>query len=131
MSDWHPYGNPNAQGDAGRKSSARAQAMRSDSSRTLSYSYSHEEKDVGEKHPRLYVYAHHGDTQVGKAEFHRKGAGLYATENYVEPEHRRRGVATAMYQHAAKVSGRSIIPSRDQTALGKLFSQGIRKKGVY
>ena len=45
---------------------------------------------------------------------------LEALDLYVDPKHRRKGIATAMYQFAKKL-GNDIIPSSKQTGMGKQF----------
>jgi len=46
---------------------------------------------------------------------------LYARGVDVEDEHLRKGIATAMYDHARKVTGRKFVTGRDQSEDGKAF----------
>lgn len=69
----------------------------------------------------LRVVAHDRQGRMaGEVQFQHVGrAGLKSFETYVQPEHRRLGLASAMYAHAEKQSGRKIKPSNDQTTGGK------------
>lgn len=67
-----------------------------------------------------------GNVQVG----HHGKRGLFSNGTYVEPEHRRKGLAGAMYQHAEKITGRKFVPSDDQSTDGEyLWSQPSRPFG--
>lgn len=98
---------------------------------------SHEE--IASSHPNkkaIDVFAHdrHGN-QIGRATVehskysHSKHAEVLDVE--VKPEHRRKGVATAMYQHAEQVTGRELKPSKDRTESGTKFWQGTRGYGPH
>lgn len=51
----------------------------------------------------------------------------YAATVYTHPEHRRKGVATAMYSAVEKI-GKTLYPSGHQTDDGKAFRKGLAQK---
>jgi 8-oxo-dGTP pyrophosphatase MutT (NUDIX family)/GNAT superfamily N-acetyltransferase len=60
--------------------------------------------------------------EVGTAELHHEGyTKMFPRDVHVDKEHRRKGLATAMYQHAERHSGRKVRRSKDQTDSGKLL----------
>lgn len=50
-----------------------------------------------------------------------RSVALKGWDVYVHPDHRRRGLATAMYEHAKKVSGLPIVAGDFQTPDGQSF----------
>ena len=58
--------------------------------------------------------------KVGWVNFEIVDDNLEALDLYVEPRHRRRGLATAMYKFAVEL-GNDVKPSGKQTALGRAF----------
>lgn len=86
--------------------------------------YTHRESEEGERFPHFHVEAHLNGQRIGHARFKPKTKNrMYAVDLYVSPEHRRKGIATKMYDHAEQHSGRRIDPSHDQTTDGKAFSR--------
>jgi GNAT superfamily N-acetyltransferase len=75
-------------------------------------------------HPEGYGPEH----GIGFAIFHKDNKGKIhrAYRLHTDSEWQRRGVATAMYDHARE-KGLSIKPSGDQSEKGKLFWKGYRK----
>ena len=57
---------------------------------------------------------------VGWVNFENKDNSLEALDLHVDPQHRRKGIATEMYRFAREL-GNDIRPSPKQTALGKAF----------
>lgn len=79
--------------------------------------------------PLARVWAHHGGRQVGFVEFNKHHIGrkyMQSRQTYVEPEHRRKGLASAMYAHAESQLGRKMLPSDDQTNAGRALWAGNR-----
>lgn len=75
--------------------------------------------------PMLRVKAHTADGQlVGHALFTHSGPHLQPASTGVEEEHQRRGLASAMYAHAQKMTGKKIIPSKLQTDEGAALWAG-------
>jgi len=90
-------------------------------------------KITHEHHPDINmttVRAHAPNGQVvGEAGFTHLPSGHLERETVkVHPDHQRKGIATALYNHAKEVTGKQIIPSSDQTSAGKLFSQSMIAK---
>jgi GNAT superfamily N-acetyltransferase len=80
--------------------------------------------------PSTIVTAHHGGRQIGRASVYHSPGGLMTAEVVrVEPEHRRRGVASAMYAHAEKVTGRKMVPSSNRTPEGEALWAGNTQFG--
>ena len=57
---------------------------------------------------------------LGFGNFENINDSLEALDLHVDPKHRRKGLATAMYKFAREL-GNDIAPSSKQTAMGKLF----------
>jgi GNAT superfamily N-acetyltransferase len=75
----------------------------------------------GKKHVFRDYHAYHGTKHVGKIQVvtdHEAGH-LEANHVQVHPEHRRKGVATALYKHVETDMGRKFKPSSSQTDAGK------------
>lgn len=72
---------------------------------------------------RVKVTSPQGAT-VGHALFTHQGPHLQPASVGVEEEHQRRGIASAMYSHAQKVTGRKLIPSTMQTDEGAALWHG-------
>lgn len=65
---------------------------------------------------------------VGQASFHHTDDGkLKPIVAYVHPESRRQGVASAMYAHAEKHTGRTVIPSSLQSGAAEALWAGNAK----
>lgn len=61
-----------------------------------------------------------GGVDVGWVNFEMKGDKLEALDLSIQPEHRRKGIATLMYEFAREL-GNDIAPSSRQTGMGKEF----------
>lgn len=59
-------------------------------------------------------------SEIGWVNFEKKDDSLEALDLSIQPEHRRKGVATEMYKFAREL-GNSIAPSKLQTGMGKQF----------
>jgi GNAT superfamily N-acetyltransferase len=94
----------------------------------LGYTFSHEHHDLGDGEMLTHIRAHHPNgTVAGEALFnHRPNKMLEAEGVKVHPEHQRLGLASAIYNHAQKVTNKPIMPSTDQTAAGKAFWSGTK-----
>ncbi len=89
------------------------------------YKLSHRLIDMGGGENLLHVQAHDsGGNLVGETVMSHKPEGLRPDDVEVHPEHRRRGLASAMYAHAERVSGRKVIPSTAQTPAGQALWAG-------
>ena len=90
------------------------------------YRLSHERIDLGDGKTVTHVYAHdrHGQ-EVGRVGFAHRGQDLLPGIVSVDPEHRRRGIASAMYAHAEKMTpGSKVVPSAAQTGEGEAMWRG-------
>ncbi len=67
-------------------------------------------------------------TLVGMSAFSHRGNKLHPESVTVFEEHRRQGVGTTMYHHAAKATGKTIISGDRQTSAGKQFSASVNRK---
>ena len=90
------------------------------------YHTKHEPHPYAEGHIKVTAHNKEGHL-VGEANIHTKD--MYSTETWVQPNHRRKGVATAMYQHAEKVTGKKMSPSTQQSPKGERLWGG--KKGKF
>ena len=61
-----------------------------------------------------------GGVDCGWVNFENKDGKLEALDLSIQPAHRRKGIATAMYTFAREL-GNDIAPSRLQTSMGKQF----------
>jgi predicted GNAT family acetyltransferase len=84
------------------------------------YQITHEHHDLGDGEMLTQINAHLGGKRVGWALMTHQGANLHPDDVNVDPEHRRQGLASAMYAHAERVTGKKVIPSQQQQAPGKL-----------
>jgi hypothetical protein len=75
---------------------------------------------------RAFHPDHIGDP-VGVATFKHHGNALVAGTVGVDEAHQRRGVASAMYAHAQKVTGKTVHPSKLQTDEGEALWAGNAK----
>jgi hypothetical protein len=88
----------------------------------------------GDAHPskdRFYVEAHdkHGKP-AGSAQFAHKNGHIVSEGTMVPSDHRRKGLATAMYAHAEKISGKKTVPDDELTPGGEaLWRQKARPFG--
>ena len=62
--------------------------------------------------------------EVGRVHFTYEGDTLKPMSVKVHPFHQRRGIASAMYAHAEKVTGKKVVPSEMQTEQGKALWAG-------
>lgn len=74
----------------------------------------------GEPSDQFRIEARKGRVMVGWVNFENIDDNLEALDLHIDPKHRRKGIATAMYKFAKEL-GNSISPSSKQTAMGKLF----------
>lgn len=81
------------------------------------YTLSVEQGDGGMK-----VHAHDSSgNAVGMAWFKHHDTGIKPVTVVVDEDHQRRGLATAMYDHARQVTGKSIVSGDIQTPEGQAF----------
>ena len=84
--------------------------------------------DYPEGNDVLEVHAHHNGKVVGRALFEPRAAKrLKPLGVFVNEEHRRRGVGSALYHHAEKVYGYQVVPADTQTDAGRALWRGNRK----
>lgn len=95
---------------------------------TAGYQITHEHHDLGDGEMLTQINAMHGGKRVGWALMTHQGANLHPDDVNVDPEHRRRGLASAMYAHAERVTGKRILPSAQQQAPGQALWQGNAQK---
>lgn len=69
--------------------------------------------------------------RIGRTMFGKKEGGWEPASVVVEPEYRRQGVASQMYQHAETMTGQKVIPSGFQTPDGEALWKGNEKKGKF
>lgn len=94
----------------------------------LGYKFSHEHHDLGAGQTLTKVNVHSpAGEHVGAATFTHQGQNLVPGTVIVEDDHQRRGIASAMYSHAQKQTGKSAIPSPNQTPEGQALWQGNMK----
>ncbi len=72
------------------------------------------------------IEAYYGRSLVGWVNFERRDDNLEALDLVVDKNHRRKGIATAMYEFAHNL-GNDIRPSNKQTPLGRAFWAGFDK----
>jgi GNAT superfamily N-acetyltransferase len=65
-----------------------------------------------------------GELQLRYSGKTNRSATAYSHQVYVHPDHRRKGVASAMYRHAEQVLGVKMVPSKDRTKDGKALWVG-------
>lgn len=93
------------------------------------YKISHEHHDLGDGEFLTKLSAHAPDgSYAGGALFTHQGGNLVPEGVQVDPAHRRRGLASAMYAHAQKVTGKTMVPSHDQTSMGQALWAGNKAK---
>jgi len=90
----------------------------------LGYQITHEHHDLGDGERLTQINAMHGGKRVGWALMTHQGASLHPDDVNVDPVHRRNGLASAMYAHAEKVTGKTIKPSQAQQAPGQALWAG-------
>ena len=89
-------------------------------------------------HVRVRAYITRGNTRrpVGRAYLDKVGDDMLRAPVvrdatlYIDPLHRRRGVATALYDAAERSTGRRCIPSRTLTGNGTAFWKDYRARAV-
>lgn len=95
--------------------------------RAEGYSIRQTESDHEDSHRFEMIHPKFG--KVGSAEFHKESNE--PTGTYVHPDHQRKGIATALYQYAEKVTGKPIREDRivQNAQSRKLWSQPNRPFG--
>jgi hypothetical protein len=88
------------------------------------YQITHEHHDLGGGEMLTQINAMHGGKRVGWALMTHRGATLHPDDVNVDLEHRRRGLASAMYAHAERVTGKTVTPSNTQQAPGQALWVG-------
>lgn len=93
---------------------------------TMGITFNHEHHDLGDGEALTHIRALHPEGHVvGEALFNHHQDGTIVPEGVqVHPDHRRVGVASGIYNHAMKVTGKKIAPSYDQTDAGKALWTG-------
>ena len=82
----------------------------------------------GENGQFMAVLAHNREgREAGRVDIDVCPDYLHSTGVLVEPEHRRQGLASAMYAHAETVTGKRFMPSQDQTKAGRALWAGNAK----
>lgn len=91
----------------------------------LGYQFSHEHTDLGngKMMTKVNVHSPTGD-HVAAATFVHQGNNIVPGSVVVDEDHQRRGIASAMYAHAEKHTGKSIMPSANQTPEGSALWTG-------
>jgi GNAT superfamily N-acetyltransferase/oligoribonuclease (3'-5' exoribonuclease) len=65
---------------------------------------------------------------VGSVQVWKKGKkNIFSNGTYVEPEHRRKGIASAMYHYAEKISGKKFLPADKATEDSESMSSDARR----
>jgi GNAT superfamily N-acetyltransferase len=75
------------------------------------------------KHEGVIVAYHPVESMVGELSWYEPHGTIGSVE--VDPNHRRRGVATAMLRHAEKVRGKPLIHSQDRTEEGDAWAHAV------
>lgn len=84
------------------------------------YVISHFDEEHESGRPMTIVVAHDSNGEaVGSADLLHTGDSLTANNVEVEPKHRRKGIASAMYSYAEKLTGKRIRPHNIQSSLGR------------
>ncbi len=93
------------------------------------YKFSHEHHDLGGGNmlTRVNVHSAAGD-HVGAATFTHQGEHIVPGTVAVDEDHQRRGIASAMYGHAQKMTNKLIKPSPNQTPEGAALWAGNKAK---
>jgi GNAT superfamily N-acetyltransferase len=78
--------------------------------------------DFGERKPRHIIEAFQGDTKVGEMHWYGTTGTLHHID--VEPEHSRRGIATAMWQMGQEARPRPKH-SADRTTQGEAWAKKV------
>lgn len=84
----------------------------------LGITFHHEHHDLGDGDMITHIKAIHPSGKVvGEAamEYNSNKPGAMKPDVNVHPEHRRQGIASAMYAHAQKITGRQVAPSSAQS----------------
>lgn len=80
-------------------------------------------KHVKSQNGRQLFIVNQGSRQIASALL--SSSGEYVTDLYVEKEHQRKGIASALYKHIEKAIGKKLKPSPiHQTGEGKAFWKG-------
>lgn len=92
------------------------------------YSLSYRTEDQGERKPRHVVEAHQGDQRVGALNWYGTTGVVGRIE--VDPDHTRKGIATAMWDHAQSLPGvKKPKQSNDRTRQGEAWAKSIKGRG--
>jgi predicted GNAT family acetyltransferase len=92
------------------------------------YKISHEHHDLGNGNMMTKVNVHSPTGEhVGAATFNHTGNTLTPGTVVVDEDHQRKGIASAMYSHAQKHTGKSIVPSANQTPEGAALWSGNKQ----
>lgn len=93
------------------------------------YKFTHEHHDLGNGNTLTRVNVHGPDGEhVGAATFAHQGGNLVPGTVAVDEAHQRRGIASAMYAHAERQTGKKLIPSPNQTLEGAALWTGNKTK---
>lgn len=93
--------------------------------------FHHEHHDLGDGDMITHIKAIHPSGKiVGEAamEYNSNHPGPMKPDVTVHPEHRRQGIASAMYAHAQKLTGRQVAPSSAQSPDAKALWAGNKAK---
>jgi predicted GNAT family acetyltransferase len=89
------------------------------------YKFSHEHHDLGGGNMLTRVNVHSATGEhVGAATFAHQGNNIVPGTVAVDDNHQRRGIASAMYSHAQKHTGKTVVPSSNQTPEGAALWTG-------
>jgi hypothetical protein len=92
------------------------------------YELRYHSEDMGERKPRHFVEAYHEGEKVGSLNWY--GTTGTVGKIDVEDEHQRRGVATAMWDHAQSLKGvRKPKHSNDRTTQGDAWMKAVKGRG--
>lgn len=98
---------------------------------SLGISFHHEHHDLGDGDTITHIKAIHPSGQVvGEVamEYNKNRPGGMKPDVSVHPDHRRKGIATAMYAHAEKLVGRPVAPSSAQSPDAQKLWAGSKGK---
>jgi len=73
---------------------------------------------------------HIGETELSEHHSKASGGRLHPVQTFVDHRHRRKGIASAMYNHAEEKTGLKIHPSHKQTIEGKKFSDNRKSEDL-
>lgn len=95
------------------------------------YELRYRTEDLGERKPRHVVEAVHGDEPVGKLNWSASSGYIHRID--VSPQHRRKGLATAMWEYANSLPGvKKPVHAKkgDRTPQGDAWTNSVGGRGA-